>query len=364
MSVEDGVTPTLVNIRFPVLRSVEITGYALFPGLGPEATGLGQQFESGVSVIAGINGLGKTTLLNALLRLLIGPWDVLRENPEDVGSTQHTLIPWRNPIYFSARVPDGAASATIAGQISFGDETIYIVRNLRDLSIQQLRRGADEVKPTDSEFQRLVVELSGVSGYYDYHFLVRNLLFYLEDRRPLVWSETGQFEIARILFIPGNESIAFSTLYDEIKTADSRYRNLLTETNRLVKRLKEHRRAEAARESNLSQIATLKDAYLSSEMALEAVDEKLEKAVEEERNSADEIRRAELELETAFRGYEGLQQNFFALAFPDALKTFHYVLAHIVSDGGCLDYHSVDIYTIRTFSCENGLCHSRRSGKR
>ena len=29
-----------------------------------------------------------------------------------------------------------------------------------------------------------------------------------------------------------------------------------------------------------------------------------------------------------------------------------------------LDYHSVDTYTIRTFSCENGLCHSRRSGKR
>ena len=29
-----------------------------------------------------------------------------------------------------------------------------------------------------------------------------------------------------------------------------------------------------------------------------------------------------------------------------------------------LDYRSVDIYTIKTFSCENGLCHSPRSGKR
>src|ERR1700729_3126891 len=102
------VVTTPVNIRFPVLRSVEITGYALFPGLGPEATGLGQQFESGVSVIAGINGLGKTTLLNALLRLLIGPWDVLRENPEDIGSTRHVLVAWRTPTYFSSRVPDGA----------------------------------------------------------------------------------------------------------------------------------------------------------------------------------------------------------------------------------------------------------------
>jgi hypothetical protein len=29
-----------------------------------------------------------------------------------------------------------------------------------------------------------------------------------------------------------------------------------------------------------------------------------------------------------------------------------------------LDYRSVDIDTIRTFPCENGLQHSRRSGKR
>ena len=94
-----------------------------------DGTGVGQRLENGVSVIAGINGLGKTTVLNAFLPLLIGPWDVLRENPEDVGSTQHTLIPWRNPLYFSARVPDGAASATIAGQISFGEEAIYVVRS-------------------------------------------------------------------------------------------------------------------------------------------------------------------------------------------------------------------------------------------
>jgi len=77
---------------------------------------------------------------------------------------------------------------------------------------------------------------------------MRNLLFCLEDRRPFVWSATGQFEIARILFIPGNYSIAFSKLYDDIKTVDSRYRNLLTETNRLVKRLKDQRRAETAKE--------------------------------------------------------------------------------------------------------------------
>jgi superfamily II DNA or RNA helicase len=32
--------------------------------------------------------------------------------------------------------------------------------------------------------------------------------------------------------------------------------------------------------------------------------------------------------------------------------------------GHALDYRSVDNYTIKTFPCENGLCHSRRSGRR
>lgn len=326
----------LVTIRFPVLRSVAITGYALFPGNPEEATGIDHKFENGVSIIAGINGLGKTTLLNALLRLLVGPWDVLRENPDDVGSTQHTLILWRNPSYFSARVPDSAASATISGQISFGEETIYVVRNLRDLSIQQLRFGADEVTASEAEYQRLVTQLSGVSDYYDFHFLVRNLLFYMEDRRPLVWSESGQFEIARILFVPGKDSISLSALYDEIKTADSRYRNLLTESNRLVSRLNAQRRAESARDSTQAQIATLKIEYLSLEASLESIDQELESAVEAEQASADEIRRSELELETAFREYQGLQQSFFAHAFPDTSETFQYILAHIISEAGCL----------------------------
>lgn len=324
----------LSNIRVPAIRSVEISGYALFPGT--DGTGLSHKFENGVSVIAGINGLGKTTLLNALLRLLIGPWDVRREDPEDVGSTRHELISWRMPSYFSGRVPDDALSASIAARVSFGRETIYVVRSLKDLSVQQLHYGEQRMTATDAEYQKLVVRLSGVDSFYDFHFLVRNLIFYLEDRRPLVLTDDGQFEIARILFIPGTESTAFSELYDEIKRVDSRYRNLLTETNRLVKRLKDQRRAEGAKPSNLSAIAALKDAYAGSETALERVEGELDAAIEQERATSEEMRRAQMDLEAAFRDYEGLQQDYFARAFPNGSETLHYIFAHIVSDGGCL----------------------------
>ncbi len=327
-------TSTFSKIRFPAIRSVDINGYALFPGT--DGTGLSHEFQNGVSVIAGINGLGKTTLLNALLRVLIGPNDVLRENPSDVGSTSHQLIGWRSPGYFANRVPDAAASASIAVRVSFGTEWVYLVRNLRDLGIEQLRHGDEPVAASEETYQQLVVRLSGVDTFYDFHFLVRNLVFYLEDRRPLVWTDDGQFEMARILFIPGTEATVFSQLYDDIKSLDSRYRNLLTESNRMVKRLKDQKRAEGAQQSNLSAIAALKDAYAGTQAALERTEVDLEAAIEEERLTSDEIRRAQLDLEAAFRDYEGLQQDFFARAFPEVSETFHYVFAHLISDGGCI----------------------------
>lgn len=326
--------PSLSNVRFPVVRSVEINGYALFPGAA--GTGLSHTFKSGVSIIAGINGLGKTTLLNALVRVLIGPSDVIRETPEDVGSTRHELMGWRTPGLFRDRVPDDAASATITTRISFGTDVIYVERSLRDLSVLQLLRDDDRLEPSEAAFQQLVVELSGVDTFYDFHFLARNLVFYLEDRRPLLWSDDGQFEIARILFIPGAQATEFSTVYDEIKSLDSRYRSLNTETNRTVKRLNEQRRAEGEKASNVAKIAALRDAYQGGQAALERVETELDLAIDEERKVADEIRRAQLEHESAYRDYEGLQLSYFARAFGDRSEKLQYMLSHIIAGGGCL----------------------------
>jgi predicted ATPase len=54
------------RLRFPILHRFEIAGYQLFPGR--RGTGFAYEVKKGVTVIAGINGLGKTTLLNALFR--------------------------------------------------------------------------------------------------------------------------------------------------------------------------------------------------------------------------------------------------------------------------------------------------------
>ena len=52
---------------------MKVTGYETFTS--DRNTGIDHAFRSGVNVIVGINGLGKTTLLNVIFRLLAGPYD-------------------------------------------------------------------------------------------------------------------------------------------------------------------------------------------------------------------------------------------------------------------------------------------------
>lgn len=74
-------------IVLPVFEKLLVKNYGLFPGQ-PEGSGIDFNFADGVSLIAGINGLGKTTLVTALLRMLTGPVDLSGTGlPLQIGST-------------------------------------------------------------------------------------------------------------------------------------------------------------------------------------------------------------------------------------------------------------------------------------
>src|SRR4051794_21947597 len=74
------------RFAFPVLLNFRVTGYQLFPGRAEG--GIAYDVPPGVSVIAGINGLGKTTLLNMLFRAIVGPRDWKRRRlDQPAGST-------------------------------------------------------------------------------------------------------------------------------------------------------------------------------------------------------------------------------------------------------------------------------------
>jgi uncharacterized protein YhaN len=64
-------------INFPVLERLDISQYGLFPGPeGGQAEGLHVDFQPGITLIIGANGLGKSTLVTIIFRLLTGPFDI------------------------------------------------------------------------------------------------------------------------------------------------------------------------------------------------------------------------------------------------------------------------------------------------
>jgi energy-coupling factor transporter ATP-binding protein EcfA2 len=104
--------PSGEMVNFPIFQRLDISSYGLYPG-SPDAAepGLHIEFRSGLTLILGANGLGKSTLISIMYRLLTGPFDI----PGIVGRTDlgtmklaATPLARSDRTTFAQRVVDGA----------------------------------------------------------------------------------------------------------------------------------------------------------------------------------------------------------------------------------------------------------------
>ena len=112
-------------VSSPIFLRLRVSGYGKpFPGL-KEQPGLDIAFKPGMTLVLGTKwGLGKTTLIHILYRLLTGPFDIpglagrgdlgnVRLNPTQLPHTQRRL--------FAQRVTDGARNARAVLDFTMGD---------------------------------------------------------------------------------------------------------------------------------------------------------------------------------------------------------------------------------------------------
>lgn len=324
----------LPNITLPVFTSLKVAGYELFPGT--DNGGIDRPILPGVTVIAGINGLGKTTLLNVMLRLLVGPFNPQKVNPFEVGAKSHDLVGWKHARrFFRSRVSDGAVCATARAEICIGAHHLTVERALKDLSIKYLEYDGAELDATEAEFGRVVVEASNVALRYDFDFLVRYLVFFLEHRIPLFWNERGQIEAFRILLCEAELADAFRTMEDDIRKQDSLYRNHRWHVNSLRNKLLEQRSLLAGSSGQAAKVAALSE-ELQALKARDAVMIKEINSIASERSSLrSSILIRKIELEEATRAAEGLQQGFLLSIFPAMGDTARHVFSSLLSGRGC-----------------------------
>lgn len=332
--------PSAPTRRFPALLRFEVAGYQLFPGPGGQG-GISYDVPRGVTVVVGINGLGKTTLLTALFRALAGPRE-WKSRPLDApaGSTPITLSDWRQADYFRDRVADDAADATVSVTVGFGGGRLAVTRALRDLRVTALVVDGVEREASQDAYEAAVLELSGFAQFEEFFLALRYLVFLFEDRQSLVWDRSAQADVLRLLFYDETISHEVRRLFDEIQQLDSQFRNTRAQVTRLRAEAATARGAADGEGAGGGALEARIRAAETTEQALgdrfDAARDALERADERRRDLRQRREDARRAYEARVREYERLEQQHYATLFPNLKEVTQYLFARLGSAGGCL----------------------------
>lgn len=327
-------------ILLPVLKQLAVKDYQMYPGEARQ--GFTHTFVPGPNVIVGINGIGKTTLLELISRTLIGPEDL--PDKDMLGAGKRELVrSSASRTFFSQRVADGAVKATAELAISIGENEIIIRRSLLDMrllyySFNKTEYYAKDFSNQDYEIDDSYIEditnCSGIDNYYDFVFLVKYLMFYLEERRTLAWDSWAQIELLRILFVPSTLQEEYKKSYGAAIANDSSARNFSANAFSLEKQ-KSKLLLNLNRHSNvdLNALKIKKEEYAN----------KFNRIVEAERALDSERHRLRKSLEVARHGSASCAQrlikareNALQVFFPTLSDYGKLIIAGIESRQGCI----------------------------
>lgn len=326
-------------INFPVFEKLKVEKYLLYPDRNSEP-GIDIDFLKGPTLIAGVNGLGKSTLIHILLRLLTGPYDIPASGQDgdlaETSSSEPAAI-YRPNAIFPPRVADGAENATAELVVSFGDTRITIIRRLSDLSLINCEVDGKRKKIGDEEeYQTLITKIVGLGNFLDLLLILRYVVFFMEDRRALVWGQTAQREILRALFVAPKAATKLSKLRTDMLSADSAYRNTRNIHHRQIDRNK----TEIRRLSKVSDVRAELTIQASRLNALRDKETKLEVAIAEQDDIRVEARsrsaQAALKRDSAVRELERAKVHYLRTEFKSLEESGLYVLARLMGDDECL----------------------------
>ena len=326
-------------ISLPLLNSLDVTEYGLYPGDDPAKPGLHVRFRAGLTLVLGANGLGKTTLVTMLYRLLTGPYDIpVLMGGTDLGnaSLRVTILRGNNRRVFAPRVADDAAQASARLAFELGTEEVMVERNLRDLSLRSFTVGDSAPSQDERLYQDEMVRLANVSTFGDWILLLRYIVFYFEDRRSLVWDPSAQRQLLRILFLEADQARYWTEREREILETDTRVRNMravATGEERDLARDESRAFNEQEVQEELTQLEH--DQQITSD-SLHEISSELPDI--EARHESTRLRFLTLEQrrESLYRELEEAHLLAISARFPRHSDSARYILAQLVTEAKCL----------------------------
>lgn len=326
-------------VQFPILHKLQVDNFDLFPGSDEDEPGPRIDFRPGLTLVVGANGLGKTTFVTMIYRLLTGPYDISSlTGQEELGSRrlEARLLPHTERRFFAQRVADEAKDALARLSVSFGSRVLSIERKLSTLELVRLSLD-DQGLPTDEDaYQATLVELANIGSFGDFVLMLRFIVFYFEDRRALVWDQTAQRQILRMLFLSPQSARSWTEQERSILETDSRMRNLRAALTREQNSLARTERQAQGGEALRDQLEALEQQQEIDVERLEILDSTtLELASLRERARLGFLS-TEQDREARLRAFERAKLLALDARFPDQADTAKYILAHLMSENECL----------------------------
>ncbi len=332
-------------IRLPILTYLRIEKYGLFPG-ATAGKGIEWSFTKGLCLIAGINGLGKTTLITMLLRTFTGPFDLtaegLPEKLESIVPERPVVLKPRNIRFFAQRVADQAANGAVTLRARFGGDELEISRRLSDLRLLSFAVNAKSIdlganrEDREAAFQQQMCYFFDVSSFVDVLLVLHHVMFFKEDRPGALWDENAQRHVLRALFLEKDLASQVAAAERRVQSADSQARNISASAYTIEQKLQQARASQASASEQSLQLAaeqTLLDAELKESEHLENLISQFD---ERRKDARREYERAKLFREEAESAVESLKFAALVRLFPTMEDAVRLVVLKALATGECL----------------------------
>lgn len=326
-------------INFPVVESLDIDGYSLYPGR-PDRPGFSEEMTKPLTLLIGANGLGKSTVLALLFRLLTGPSDIPGAMGEDdlgFASTQVKGLNQAERREFAARTTDGAIQATATVRVRLGASIVEVERRLRDLKLEGASVDGNARVDSEESFQRLVAGLANLPSFSEWILCLRFITFYRDDRQVLFWDRSAQRQLLRALFLPPSDASEWARLERDALEADSAYRNFRTYFNGRQRVLRAMTvPATDGHEALAAELSELLETEAEFETSSSETADQLRRAEERVSTSRYELLQAQLALESTSREYEHAKMTVLARHFPTEAESALYLWNQLLANDHCL----------------------------
>ena len=325
-------------VQLPVIDRLDLTGYGLYPGVNGSSS---LDFSGPLSLVLGANGIGKTTLISMIFRMLTGPYDLPAARRKNLGrgALQEKELTRPERRYFANRVNDGALNATATISFRLGATRFEVSRHLSDLRLVSATTtfdGRDETTTGEDELKGMVTSAAALGDYVDWILLLRYVSFLQEDRQALIWDVDAQTEILRPLFLSPADSNRWVELERTVLQFDSRRRNL----SFVIFQSAEWVRRQDRKISSAPELRTQIDLWEAALDASRSENEEVLRSLAE----ADDLRKssrlayliAEENLQEARATYERSKLRFVLNGLPSPSATAQYIISQLVTSGYCV----------------------------